>query len=188
MIRARLDEAIQRAQARFPVYLVFTHLDSIEGFEEFFKPFGSEERSQVWGATIKIEQAQNAHALFRCRIRSPVGCLDAPQARADWAAPAPSAEQLRVFNFPLLFAELRTKLGLFTSALFKPNPFSENPLLRGFYFTSSAAGERPKVAAQSVVAKSGATTASLVKPESVAEEKADEVKVARRGLLYRTTV
>ncbi|HEX5733779.1 MAG TPA: type VI secretion system membrane subunit TssM [Blastocatellia bacterium] len=179
-VRARLDEAIQRAQARFPVYLVFTHLDSIEGFEEFFKPFDSEERSQVWGATIKIEQAQKAQSCFDAEFDH---LSDALMRRrlVRLGRPAPSAEQLRVFNFPLLFAELRTKLGLFTSALFKPNPFSENPLLRGFYFTSSATGEKPKVAAQSVVAKSGATTATLVKPAAVADEMTDEVKTARPG-------
>ncbi|HJQ68321.1 MAG TPA: type VI secretion system membrane subunit TssM [Blastocatellia bacterium] len=179
-VRARLDEAIQRAQARTPVYLVFTHLDSIEGFEEFFKPFNSDERSQVWGATIKIEHAENAHACFDAEFDLLRDAL-MRQRLVRMGRPAQAYEQLRVFNFPLLFAELRTKLGLFTSALFKPNPFSENPLLRGFYFTSSASGEKPKAAAQSVVAKSAATTATLVKPAAVAEEKSDEAKIARPG-------
>ena len=179
-LRARLDDAIRRAQARFPVYLVFTHLDTIEGFDEFFEPFDDRERSQVWGATINIEQSQNAHAMFDAEFDL---LSDALMQRrlVRLGRPAPPAEQLRVFNFPLSFAELRIKLGLFTSSLFKPNPFSENPLLRGFYFTSSAAGEKPKAVAQSVVAKSGVTTATLVKPAPVADEKADDVKVAARG-------
>lgn len=179
ILRARLDEAVQRAQARFPVYLVFTQIDSVEGFEEFFKPFDGGERSQVWGATIGLEQSQNAHALFDIEFDQLSDALMRRRLVRLGQAATP-AEQLRLFNFPLSFAESRRKLGLFTSALFKPNPFSENPLLRGFYFTSSAAGQKPKVAAQSVVAKSGAT-ATLVKPAAIADEQADEAKVAAQG-------
>jgi type VI protein secretion system component VasK len=36
VLRARLDEAIQRVKVRFPVYLVFTHADSIDGFRDSF--------------------------------------------------------------------------------------------------------------------------------------------------------
>ena len=180
ILRARLDEAIGRTQARFPVYLVFTHVDSIEGFEDFFSPFSAEERSQVWGATIRLEQSQNAHALFDVEFDH---LYDALMRRrlVRLGVPAPPAEQLRVFNFPLSFGESRRKLGLFTSALFRPNPFSENPLLRGFYFSSSAAGGRSKARPQSAVAKSSVTTATLVKPEAVAEAEVEEAKVAGQG-------
>jgi len=178
ILRARLDEAIGRTQARFPVYLVFTHLDSIEGFEDFFSPFSAEDRSQVWGATIPLEQSQNAHALFDVEFDH---LYDALMRRrlVRLGVPAPPAEQLRVFNFPLSFGESRRKLGLFTSALFRPNPFSENPLLRGFYFSSSATGGRSKARTQSVVAKPSVTTATLVKPEP--EEEVEEAKAAGQG-------
>jgi type VI secretion system protein ImpL len=180
ILRARLDEAIARTQARFPVYLVFTHLDSIEGFSDFFSPFNAEERSQVWGATIRLEQSQNAHALFDVEFDH---LYDALMRRrlVRLGVSAPPAEQLRVFNFPISFGESRRKLGLFTSSLFRPNPFSENPLLRGFYFTSSATGGKSKVKPQSMAAKQGATTATLVKPATVADEAADEAKVAGQG-------
>src|SRR4029434_6767706 len=47
-------------------------------------------------------------------------------------------EQLGVFDFPARVNEARQKLGHFTTVLFKPNPFSELPLFRGCYLTSSA--------------------------------------------------
>jgi type VI secretion system protein ImpL len=50
---------------------------------------------------------------------------------------ASSSEQLRSLKFPGRFRRARKRLGHFTTALFRPNPFSESPLLRGFYFTSS---------------------------------------------------
>ncbi|HVF91061.1 MAG TPA: type VI secretion system membrane subunit TssM [Blastocatellia bacterium] len=181
ILRARLDDSMQRAQARFPVYLVFTHLDSIEGFEPFFEPFDAAERSQVWGATIPLEQARNAHALFDVEFDY---LYDALMRRrlVRLAAPAPAAKQLRVFNFPLSFGQARRKLGLFASVLFRPSPFSENPLLRGFYFTSSASGASSDASSEarprSAAAKAGVITMPLVNPTATAEQKAEEVKVA----------
>ena len=35
VLRARLDEAMQRLKVRFPVYLVFTNADAIEGISRF---------------------------------------------------------------------------------------------------------------------------------------------------------
>lgn len=137
-LRARLDEVIARTKVRFPVYIVFTHADAVEGFDQFFGTFSPNDRGQVWGATIPLEQSPNAHALFDVEF----DCLyDALMRRrlVRLGEPASSEEQLRVFDFPLRFNDIRRKLGLFTSALVRPNPFSENPLLRGFYFSSSPA-------------------------------------------------
>ena len=50
-------------QVRFPVYLVFTHMDAIEGFADFFRPF-SRRTQQVWGVTVPLVQQKNAHSLF----------------------------------------------------------------------------------------------------------------------------
>lgn len=180
ILRARLDEVIQRTQVRFPVYLVFTHMDWLEGFEDFFGTFEASEKAQVWGATIPLEKSPNAHALFDVEFDH---LYDALMRRrlVRLGSSASAQEQLQIFNFPLAFAESRRKLGLFTSSLFRPNPFSENPLLRGFYFTSSAAGNQAKVKVPAASVKSPVTTASLVKTAVLTQEKTDEVKTAGRG-------
>ncbi|MCI0485337.1 MAG: type VI secretion system membrane subunit TssM [Blastocatellia bacterium] len=170
VLRARLDEVIERTRIRFPVYLVFSHLDCVEGFDDFFRPFGREERAQVWGATIPLEKSQNAHALFDVEF----DCLQDTLMRrrlSRMGEPAPPREQLNIFDMPLHFGDMRRKLGLFTSALFRPNPFSESPLLRGFYFTSSAANGGPRQPASTV---SGTSTSTMSNPVS-------EVKVAGGG-------
>lgn len=179
ILRARLDDAIRRTQARFPVYLVFTHLDSIEGFEDFFKPFDSGERSQVWGATLLLEQSQKAHALFDVEFDTLCDAL-LRRRLVRLAGSATPHEQLRIFNFPISFGDSRKKLGLFTSALFRPNPFNENPLLRGFYFTSSAAGEK-SAPVQRIAQRSAVTTATLVRPVAVAEPAVEAARIARQG-------
>ncbi|HEU4387508.1 MAG TPA: type VI secretion system membrane subunit TssM, partial [Blastocatellia bacterium] len=141
LLRTRLDEVIARTRTRFPVYLIFTHCDSIEGFGEFFAPLDQSERGQAWGATIPLEQSANAHALFDAEFDL---LTDALKRRRllRLSKPAPPQEQLKCFDLPIRFDEARRKFGLFTSAVFRPNPFSESPLLRGFYFTSSAGEAR----------------------------------------------
>lgn len=141
LLRARLDELIQRTKSRFPIYLVFTHLDAIEGFRDFFAAFGRDERAQVWGATIPLGQAANAHALFDVEFDQLYDTL-MRRRLTRLNAQIPPAQQIRIFNFPPHFGEARAKLGLFSSALFRPTPFSESPLLRGFYFTANVIGNR----------------------------------------------
>ncbi len=144
VLRARIDEVIKSTGVRFPVYLVFTHADTIPGFAEFFAALPPNERAQVWGATIPLEQAQNAHALFDVEFDYLLDSLMKRRLMRLGSATTP-AEQYGTFSFPLRFAETRRKLGLFTLALFRPNPFSELPLLRGFYFTSNPLGQDGRI-------------------------------------------
>ncbi len=136
VLRARLDEAMQRTGARFPVYLVFTHLDALEGFKEFFASFVDGERTQVWGTTIPLAQAESAQVQFDAEFDHLYGRLVRRRTLQLGTTGSPK-HQLRIFKFPGRFRRARARLGQFATALFRPNPFSENPLLRGIYFTSS---------------------------------------------------
>ena len=139
VLRARLDEAIQRTKTRFPIYLVFTHADAIEGFRDSFSTSQREAQTLVWGATIPLEQSANAHSLFD-------GEYDLLQNSVlkrrllRLSAPFTPVRQLKIFNFPLHFGTGRRKLGAFVATLFRPNPFSESPFFRGFYFTAMPVG------------------------------------------------
>lgn len=136
VLRSRLDEAVQRLKVRFPVYVVFTHSDGIEGFQDSFSVSKNEGKDLVWGATIPLEKSENAQAQFDPEFEA---LRDAVMKRriVRLSAPFPPVRQLRIFNFPLHFGSARRKVGAFISTLFRPNPFSENPFLRGFYFTAS---------------------------------------------------
>ena len=136
VLRARLDDVRQRLQIRFPVYLVFTHADSIEGFRDSFSTSKQEGKNLVWGATIPLEKSDNAQSLFDGEFEI---LQDAIMKRRlmRLSAPFPPVRQLRIFNFPLHFSSARRKLGTFVMTLFRPNPFNESPFLRGFYFTAA---------------------------------------------------
>lgn len=136
MHRARLDDAMQRLKIRFPVYLIFSHSDAIEGFRDSFSASKAEDKTLVWGATIPLEKSENAQALFDAEYEKLHNAL-LKRRIIRLSAPFPPLRQLRIFNFPLHFGAARRRFGAFVNALFRPNPFSENPFLRGFYFTAA---------------------------------------------------
>lgn len=145
VLRARIDEAVQRTKIRFPIYLVFTHADAIEGFRDSFSNSQKEGQNLVWGATIPLENADKGHALFDPEFDLLQNSV-MKRRLIRLSAPFPPVRQLRIFNFPLHFGASRRKLGAFVSTLFRPNPFSESPFLRGFYFTAVPVN-RPKLPA-----------------------------------------
>lgn len=135
VLRGRIDEVIQQTKVRFPIYLVFTHADSIEGFRDSFSNSQKEGQNLGWGATIPLEQSENAHTLFDSEFDLLQTSI-MKRRLMRLSAPFPPVRQLKIFNFPLHFGSSRKKLGHFVTNLFRPNPFSENPFLRGFYFTA----------------------------------------------------
>ena len=135
VLRGRIDDVTQRTKLRFPVYLVFTHADSIEGFRDSFSNSQKEGKNLGWGATIPLEKSDNAHTLFDSEFDL-LHTSVMKRRLMRLSAPFPPVRQLKIFNFPSHFGAARKKLGHFVSNLFRPNPFSENPFLRGFYFTA----------------------------------------------------
>ncbi len=135
VLRARVDEAVARTKTKFPIYLIFTHADAIEGFRDSFSTSQREGENLVWGATIPLEQTANAHTLFDPEYEL-LQTSVMKRRLIRLSAPFSPVRQLKIFNFPLHFGTARRKLGAFVATLFRPNPFSESPFLRGFYFTA----------------------------------------------------
>ncbi len=149
VLRTRIDDAIQRLKVRFPVYTVFTHADGIEGFRDSFSISKNDGRSLVWGSTIPLEKGENGQSMFDAEFEL-LHNSAMKRRLLRLSAPFPPVRQLRIFNFPLHFGSARRKIGAFVATLFRPNPFSENPLFRGFYFSASPAAKSSPNAPQTV--------------------------------------
>ncbi|HRZ05029.1 MAG TPA: type VI secretion system membrane subunit TssM, partial [Candidatus Competibacteraceae bacterium] len=54
-IKQRIQELHEYFGIRFPLYVLFTKADLIAGFIEFFNDLGQEERAQVWGMTLPMD-------------------------------------------------------------------------------------------------------------------------------------
>ncbi|WP_350588625.1 type VI secretion system protein, partial [Psychrobacter sp. 78a-MNA-CIBAN-0178] len=54
-IKQRLQELQSQLGMTFPVYVIFSKVDLIEGFREFFGELTEEECEQVWGVTFELD-------------------------------------------------------------------------------------------------------------------------------------
>ncbi len=136
-IRDRLDELVKQLEIVFPVYLMFTKCDLIQGFVEFFEDYTRQDRAQVWGCTFPYTASPGKpyREIFDEESRRLYHAL-AGQRLAALAAERPAAKKQNIYLFPVQFQMALKRLGDFVEALFRPNPFQESAVFRGFYFTS----------------------------------------------------
>ncbi|MEP7048904.1 MAG: type VI secretion system membrane subunit TssM [Pseudomonadota bacterium] len=136
-IRARIDEVMTRLEMVLPMYVLFTKLDLVSGFVEFWGDLKTAERAQTWGATFELDDARLADpgqavqaefdvlsSVIHARMLERLGREAVSEVRA------------KVLSFPLAFDELRTSVGHFIDELCRVDPYHESPILRGFYFSS----------------------------------------------------
>ncbi len=137
-LRQRVQELTERLELFAPVYLMFTKVDLIAGFADFFEDADVAERSRVWGATLPYDAdgKANAAALFERHFDTladglrELGTTRMALDRCDNMSPG-------VLTFPLEFAGIKHHLRTFIATLFDENPYQFKPIFRGFYFTSA---------------------------------------------------
>ncbi len=148
-IAERLD-GIQRALGvRFPVFVVVTKCDLINGFREFFEHLsGTDPDTQHqmlgWSNPAELDEAFDPERvdehlqtvrerLSRRRtglLLDPVHSEDPAKRRLD--------EVDALYDFPDAFTQIGPRLRRYMEAIFTPGEWSSKPLfLRGIYFTSS---------------------------------------------------
>ncbi|MBI4565364.1 MAG: type VI secretion system membrane subunit TssM [Planctomycetes bacterium] len=136
-IRERIDELTRRLELIFPVYLVFTKCDLLNGFVEFFEDFGKSERAQIWGVTFSAAPGQsrpNAETVAE-ELKNLYRRLTVQRAAALATERPPDKKRL-IYSFPGQLALARNRIVDFVADLFKSDPFQESSPLRGVYFTS----------------------------------------------------
>ncbi len=134
-LRNRIDELVSSLGVRFPVYLVFTKADLVKGFVETFGDLSRKEREQIWGTTLSPEQDDKPGVVFEAEMSGLLEVLSHVR-RGQLAAPMKRDRRRSVYVFPIEMRTLAEKLTPFVDRLFQHNPYQENPVFRGFYFTS----------------------------------------------------
>jgi type VI secretion system protein ImpL len=139
-IRQRLNELYDRFGIRFPVYMLFTKVDLVPGFVEFFEGLSRPEREQVWGMTYPLDTGA-AHepgvvGFFPAELEGLVArlneqLLDRVQQEAD------VDRRGLLYGFPNQIASLADTTLEILNEIFRTTPYEPRPLLRGTYFTSS---------------------------------------------------
>jgi type VI secretion system protein ImpL len=137
-LRSRVQDLTEKLEVFAPVYIVFTKMDLLSGFAEFFSEYDQDDRAQVWGATIPFKEHDQTDAVTHFDQQLDVlydGLKDlgtAHLAMRHHQTLSPS-----IMTFPLEFKAIRPALRTFIATLFEDNPFQFKPVFRGFYFTSA---------------------------------------------------
>ena len=138
-LRSRVQDLTEQLEVYAPVYVVFTKMDLISGFRDFFNDYEQEERNQVWGATIPYPEDPdniNMTDVFEEHFGILVnGLKDLSTTKLSLRHQRTVSPSL--MTFPMEFQSLRPMIRTLMHALFEDNPFQFKPILRGFYFTSA---------------------------------------------------
>ncbi len=147
-IRARVNEIDGAFARKVPVYLLFTKVDLLGGFTQFFEDMSDEQRQQVWGATLSHEQDRQFDAAAAVGKEFEALYLGLQTLGTDkLAGNRNNVERPALFAFPIEFNALRSAVSKFVEILFEDDPYHTQPLLRGFYFSSALQEGVPNIPA-----------------------------------------
>ena len=144
-LNARLGEISRTLGSSLPVYVLFTKLDQLGFFADFFGTLRDEEVHHVFGSTLPLRIADGLYAEEESR-RLTTAFNELFYALCDKRPTFLLREHdetkvPRVYEFPREFRKLRNSLVRFLVDIGKPSQIGANPFLRGFYFS----GVRPRV-------------------------------------------
>lgn len=141
-LRRRLDEVSDRFRARPPIYVVFTKLDELLGFNAFFDTFDRKDREGRLGFPLLLGERDEVY-LFEDRMRTElaqlarrIGAYELPRLQDE-----PDVRQRSLIHeFPAQFAAMTDALAPFLGILAFPHQFDRPPYLRGVFFASGRQG------------------------------------------------
>ena len=140
-IRQRIDELMRALGIKFPVYVLVTKCDLIQGINRFCQHLPEKSLDQPMGF-INQELASDVDGFVNCALRAiderlrnlRLHLLHQPEGKG--ADPA-------LLLFPEEFESLKQGLAIFMAGTFHENPYQETPLMRGLFFSSGRQEGKP---------------------------------------------
>ena len=135
VVRDRINELTKQLGFVFPLYIVFTKCDLLNGFEAFFGDMNESVRSQVWGSYLEINPGENPGDIVDRKLGELYIRL------CEWRIRKLHMQRklqvkTQIYDFPAQFQAAAMRLLEFINLLFKDNPYQETPNFKGVYFTS----------------------------------------------------
>ncbi|MCI5122442.1 MAG: type VI secretion system protein ImpL, partial [Candidatus Electrothrix sp. AUS4] len=130
-IRRRIDELMRVLGKVFPVYVLVTKCDLIQGMSQLCEQLTEEQLKQAMGGVWQGERnvSDFLHKLGQ-RISERLHQLRLRLLRKE------AEHAAALLLFPNEFRQLHNRLIGFVEAVFKENPYQETPALRGVYYSS----------------------------------------------------
>jgi type VI secretion system protein ImpL len=148
-IRERLLSAASVLGAEFPVYVVFTRLDALPYFGEFFARLPEGEAGQALGVLVSENQRGAEERVWaEAATKRLSGYFNSLFLRLNerrllaLTQELDAARKPAVYEFPREFKRIRTPLVQFLVDVFKPDPLKAGPRLRGFFLMGTRKVER----------------------------------------------
>lgn len=132
-VRKRLDQLMRILGAKFPIYILITKIDLIQGMVEFTNNLPSQSLSQAMGY-INIDSSNNWNEIIDKTFLSISKNLKKLQSVFIYNKEISDPE---VFLFIHGFERLQPGLTTFINSIFEVNPYQETPYLRGIFFSSA---------------------------------------------------
>ncbi len=138
-LRQRLVELHEQLDIRFPVYVLVTKADLLQGFRAWFSRCDKAQRDQIWGFTFPWAQSKLADFDLLAAFTQEYALL---QQRLDAALPdtllqeSEARARAEMYLFPQEFAALRPLLADYLNTVFARSSFETQFSPRGIYFAS----------------------------------------------------
>ncbi|MCM2973212.1 type VI secretion system membrane subunit TssM [Larsenimonas suaedae] len=138
LLRARIQELMDTLSTRLPIYVTFSKIDLLHGFDTFFRHYSRQERREPLGFTFTPETIRQSDAWQREFVDGFDGMVEHLNARLPGmlADCRDDAEREALFCFMRQMAGLKDVLSDFLSETLGSDRYSTDAMVRGTYFTS----------------------------------------------------
>lgn len=134
-LRTRIDELYNQLGVAPPVYLMFTKCDLLAGFSEYFSNLGKNEREQVWGHTLDLDDPDpsNSLALALSELVQQINQQTVSRMHSELS----QKSRENIYGFPLQFNFAQQRVQVFLQNLTAQSRLLQPVMFRGVYFTSA---------------------------------------------------
>ncbi len=195
-IREIIDLLHDELKFRFPIYLLVSKTDLVEGFTDFFHGLPAQRRHEILGWSSVEPSRGRPESWIEKGFEEILGGLETYRLEM-LARGASTTRNRRLFYFPEEFRRLAQPLVRFAEVLFHEDPSTEAPVFRGFYFTSGTQEGAPLGSAMTELARTLGVPSRLEQTEEGEESKPRsffllelfrDLMVGDEGLVGRTAV
>jgi type VI secretion system protein ImpL len=134
-LRHKLDQLVGELGIQFPVYLLITKCDLIDGFTEFFGRLPRRRLDEMLGWSNPSWEMADPRALVHQALGGLRERVTAMRPGFLWEEERPAAARA-IYTFPEELRTFQDNLEEFSDVLFRETQYNESPFLRGIFLTS----------------------------------------------------
>ena len=168
-LKQRVQELKNRLGVVFPVYMVLTKTDLLEGFTETFGMLTESEREEVLGMTFELDPVTDSDALATRFEEAFDGLVERLSHFALHRVQQERTTEAtrRLYHFPKQVALLRAPVWTLINEVFCPSAYEDTALLRGIYLVSAEQSAQGYDRVSQLVDDEFGLTSSRPEPEPV---------------------